>query len=137
MILESKGVMDKEDICINLDGNTHLISLGYPMCTQLYFVTVLRSRLPNFLHTLIYTLCTQYYKKLFRCLQLTQYCILPAIFRTTKLCFETKSTKLFSKMLLVKSSDDNFIFLPVLYLIMWLMKASKNFGKIAILKIWS
>ena len=84
MILESKGVMDKEDICINLDGNTHLISLGYPMCTQLYFVTVLRSRLPNFLHTLIYTLCTQYYKKLFRCLQLTQYCILPAIFRTTR-----------------------------------------------------
>ena len=45
-----------------------------------------------------------------------------------KLCFETKSTKLFSKMLLVKSSDDNFIFLPVFYLIMWL-ESFKEFWK--------
>ena len=54
----------------------------------------------------------------------------------TKLCFETKSTKLFLKILLVKSFDNSFVFLPVFYLIMWLMKASKNFGKLAILKIW-
>ena len=53
-----------------------------------------------------------------------------------KLCFETKSTKLYSKILLVKSSENSFVFLPVFYLIMWLMKALKNFGKIAILKIW-
>ena len=53
-----------------------------------------------------------------------------------KLCFETKSTKLYSKMLLVKSSENGFVFLPVFYLIMWLMKVSKSFGKLAILKIW-
>ena len=53
-----------------------------------------------------------------------------------KVCFETKITKLYSKMILVKRSENNFVFLPVFYLIMWLMKASKNFGKIAILKIW-
>ena len=48
---------------------------------------------------------------------------------------ETKSTKVYSKMLLMKSSENNFIFLPVFYLIMWPMKAPKNFGKIDILKI--
>ena len=53
----------------------------------------------------------------------------------TRLCFETKSTKLYSKMLLVKSSENNFVFLPVFYLIMWLIKASKNFGKMSVLKI--
>ena len=53
----------------------------------------------------------------------------------SKVWFEMKSTKLYSKMLLVKSSENNFIFLPAFYLIMCLMKASKNFGKIAILKI--
>ena len=47
-----------------------------------------------------------------------------------------KSTKLYPKILLVKSSENNFIFLPAFYLIMCLMKALKNFGKIAILKIW-
>ena len=52
-----------------------------------------------------------------------------------KLCFETKSTKLYSKILLVKSSENNFVFLPVFYLIMWLRKASKNFGKMTIMKI--
>ena len=52
-----------------------------------------------------------------------------------KLCFEMKSTKLYSKMFLVESSENNFVFLPVFCLIMWLMKASKNFGKMAILKI--
>ena len=46
-----------------------------------------------------------------------------------------KSTKLYSKILLVKSSENNFIFLPAFYLIMCLMKASKNFGKTDILKI--
>ena len=50
---------------------------------------------------------------------------------------ETKSTKVYSKMLLMKSSANSFIFLPVFYLIiMWTMKAPKNFGKIYILKIW-
>ena len=55
---------------------------------------------------------------------------------STKLCFETKSTKLYTKMLLVKRSENNFVFSPVFYLIMWLMKASKSFGKMTILKIW-
>ena len=45
-----------------------------------------------------------------------------------------KSTKLFSKILLVKSSVNNFIFLPAFYLIMCLMEALNNFEKIAILK---
>ena len=52
-----------------------------------------------------------------------------------KLLFETKMTKVYSKNLLMKSSGSNFIFLPVFYLIMWVMKAPKNFGKITILKI--
>ena len=45
-------------------------------------------------------------------------------------------TKVFSKILLMKSSGSNFIFLPAFYLINWVMKAPKNFGKITILKIW-
>jgi hypothetical protein len=45
-------------------------------------------------------------------------------------------TKVFSKIVLVKSSKNNFIFLPVYYLIMCLMKDPKNFEKIAILKLW-
>ena len=53
----------------------------------------------------------------------------------SKLCFETKMTKVSSKNLLMKNSKNNLIFLPVFYLIMCLMKAPKNFGKIAILKI--
>ena len=52
-----------------------------------------------------------------------------------KLLFETKMTKVYSKILLMKSSGSNFIFLLVFYLIMWVIKAPKNFGKIAILKI--
>jgi len=40
-----------------------------------------------------------------------------------------------SRKLLVKSSENDFIFLPALYLIMCLMQASKNSEKIAILKI--
>ena len=52
-----------------------------------------------------------------------------------KLCFETKMTKVSSKNLLRKNAKNIFIFLPVFYLIMCLMKAPKNFGKIAILKI--
>ena len=43
-------------------------------------------------------------------------------------------TQLYSKNLLVKSSENDFIFLPAFYLIMCLMKARKNFEKIAILK---
>ena len=53
----------------------------------------------------------------------------------TKLCFETKSTKIYSKMLLVKSSENKFVFSPAFYLIMCFMKAPKNFGKRAILKM--
>ena len=53
----------------------------------------------------------------------------------TKLLFKTKMTKVFSKILLMKSSGSNFIFLPAFYLINWVMKAPKNFGKITILKI--
>ena len=53
-----------------------------------------------------------------------------------KLRSEMNRTKVSHKILLIKSSGDHFIFLPVYYLIMWVMKTSKNFGKIAILKIW-
>ena len=48
---------------------------------------------------------------------------------------EMNRTKVSHKILLMKSSENHFIFLLVFYLIMWVMKASKNFGKIAILKI--
>jgi hypothetical protein len=44
-------------------------------------------------------------------------------------------TKVISKNILVKSSENGFIFVPAFYLIMCLMKAPKNFEKIAILKI--
>ena len=47
-----------------------------------------------------------------------------------------KMTKDFSKISLIKSSKYNFIFLPAFYLIICPMKAPKNFGKIAILKLW-
>ena len=43
---------------------------------------------------------------------------------------------LYSKIVLVKCSGNNFIFLPVFYLNMCFMKEQKNFGKITILKIW-
>ena len=36
----------------------------------------------------------------------------------------------------MKSSENNFIFLPAFYMIMCIMKAPKNFEKIAIMKIW-
>ena len=49
------------------------------------------------------------------------------------LCIK-KQTKVYSNFLFIKSSRNNFIFLPVFYLVMFLMKAQKNFGKIAILK---
>ena len=49
---------------------------------------------------------------------------------------ETKETNVSPKNLLVKSSGNNFIFLPAFYLIMCLIKAQKNFEKVAILKIW-
>ena len=55
--------------------------------------------------------------------------LVPRLYVRVKLWFKMKSTKLYSKILLVKISENNFIFLPVL-------KAPKNFGKIAILKIW-
>ena len=46
------------------------------------------------------------------------------------------ATKVIPKKLLVKSSENGFILVPAFYLIMCLMKAPKNFEKIAILKIW-
>ena len=51
-------------------------------------------------------------------------------FNTYKLCFETKSTKLYSKMLLVKSSEDNFVFSPAFYQIMCFMKGGFQFMQI-------
>ena len=42
---------------------------------------------------------------------------------------ETKSTKVYSKMLLMKSSENNFIFSPVSYLIMWVYESPKEFWK--------
>ena len=39
------------------------------------------------------------------------------------------------KKILEKNSENDFIFVPAFYLIVCLMKASKNFEKIAILKI--
>ena len=47
----------------------------------------------------------------------------------------SKVTKVYLKILLVKSSENDFIFLPAFYLIMCLMQAPKNSEKIAILKI--
>ena len=47
-----------------------------------------------------------------------------------------KVTRLYSKILLEKSSGNNFIFLPVFYLTICLMKTSKYFEKMVILKIW-
>ena len=66
--------------------------------------------------------------------------IVYSIQTTKQFCFivlsEKIDTKSYSKIVLVKGSENNFIFLPVFYLIMWLMKAPKSFGKIVILKIW-
>ena len=47
---------------------------------------------------------------------------------------EMKCTKVYLSFLLLKSSRNNF-FSPVFYLIICFMKAPKNFGKIAVLKI--
>ena len=46
-----------------------------------------------------------------------------------------KSTKLYSKLLLVKCSENSFLFLPASYLIMCFLISLKKFGKKAILKI--
>jgi hypothetical protein len=46
MILESEGVVDKEDI--KLDRNTHLISLGYRMCTQIVLCKCTAFQAPTF-----------------------------------------------------------------------------------------
>ena len=42
-------------------------------------------------------------------------------------CSYSKVTTVYSKILLMKSSENDFIFLPAFYLIMCLMKAPKNF----------
>ena len=47
-----------------------------------------------------------------------------------------KNRKKYIKIFLfIKSSRNNFIFLPVFYVVMFLMKSQKNFGKVAFLKI--
>jgi hypothetical protein len=46
-----------------------------------------------------------------------------------------KSTKLYLKILLVKISENRFIFIPAFDLVMCPIKAPKNFEKIAILKV--
>ena len=60
--------------------------------------------------------------------------LMPFANRIGKLCFETKMTKVYTKISLMISSKNDFIFSPAIYLIMCFMKASKNFGKILILK---
>ena len=45
-------------------------------------------------------------------------------------------TTVISKKILVKSSENNLIFSPAFYLIIWLMTSPKIFLKIPILKIW-
>ena len=54
----------------------------------------------------------------------------------SKLWSDMNQTKVSPNILLMIRSGNNFIFLPLFYLIMWVMNASKNFGKIASLKIW-
>ena len=56
--------------------------------------------------------------------------------KTNKDWSKMKMTKVFSKISLIKSSKNNFIFLSAFYLIICPIKAPKNFGKIAILKSW-
>ena len=43
--------------------------------------------------------------------------------------------KFIQKKMLMKISENDFIFLPAFYLIIWLIKAKNNFEKISILKI--
>ena len=52
-----------------------------------------------------------------------------------KVCTIENNTNLNSIFCLIKSSKNDFIFLPAFYLILWLMTSPKNFEKIAILKI--
>ena len=52
---------------------------------------------------------------------------------TIDLCMK-RETKVSPEFLSVKSSENDLIVLPAYYLIIWLMKAKKNFEKIAILK---
>ena len=60
---------------------------------------------------------------------------LKSAFRALYTPFRFKRYYLFHNLLLIKSSENQFYFLPAFYLIICLMKASKNFEKIAILKI--
>ena len=50
--------------------------------------------------------------------------------------FDSKDTIYFIIFYQLKVQRINFIFFPAFYLIICLMKATKNFEKIAILKIW-
>ena len=53
-----------------------------------------------------------------------------------KLWSETNRIKGSLDILSTKSSESNLIFLTVFYLIIWVMEALKNLGKIFILKTW-
>ena len=52
-------------------------------------------------------------------------------------CSYTKVTKVYSKILVMKSLENDFISLPAFNLIMCLMKAPKNLFKIVIFKPWT
>ena len=52
------------------------------------------------------------------------------------LCAKKTESTIFKNCINKKFRKQFYLFLIVLYLIMWLMKALKNFGKIAVLKIW-
>ena len=53
-----------------------------------------------------------------------------------KVCKVKNNTNFNSNFCLMKSSGIVFIFLPLLYLIMWLKTSQKNFEKISIFEIW-
>ena len=96
---------------------------------------IFRHRIPIFLSWLFWTgslrsFCSFFVYQFFLYVYFTIYS------RALKLRLETKETKVSPKNSLVKSSGNNSIFLPVFNLIICVMKASNNFGKIAILKIW-
>ena len=49
---------------------------------------------------------------------------------------DKKTEKSILKFFIYKKFKKQFYFLPIFYLVMSLVKAQKNFGKISILKIW-
>ena len=74
-------------------------------------------------------------KHLFVCFVSSTVRDLPIIFQPI-LWIHINVTKVISKKILVKSSENYFIFVPAFYLIMCLMASPKSFEIIAILKKW-